>query len=98
VENLLGVIEVKSKLTKTKLIEGIKNIQSVIELMAPPVKIFFEPERKPFTIVFAYELERNSLDSISRNLNDILAEMEKPKTLVNLVCVLNKGLIHFDHD
>lgn len=97
-ENLLGIIEVKSKLTKTKLKEGINNIQSVIELKAHQVKKYFDLERKPFTIIFAYELERNSLDSLSSNLNDILAEMEKPKTLANLVCVLNKGLIHFDHE
>ncbi len=97
-ESLLGIIEIKSKLSKTKLIEGIDNIQSVIDLIPPPVNNYFEPPRKPFTIIFAYELERNSLDSLSRNLNNTLAEMEKPKTLVNLVCVLNKGLIYLDHE
>lgn len=94
-EHVKAIIEVKSRLSKVKLIEGVKNIRSAIDVI-PPHPDLLKRHHKPFTSVFAYELNRNSLSSISKNMNEMLAV--NPRTLVNLICVLNDGLVHFNNE
>ncbi|MEK3721966.1 DUF6602 domain-containing protein [Paenibacillus sp. FSL H8-0034] len=94
-ESVMAIIEVKSKINKNKLIEGINNILASIDICPEPRNIIDSP-RKPFTAIFAYDLDKCSLKSLSDNLNDIL--IENPRNLVNLVCILNKGIIHIDNE
>jgi hypothetical protein len=90
-----AIIEVKSKLSKGKMLQGIHNIESALKVVPPSINIM-KRHLKPFNTIFAYELDRNSLKSLAGNLNEII--VEKPGTPVNLVTVLSEGLIHFDHD
>ena len=100
IDCIYGVIEVKSKLSKTKLLEGLENIKSVKELTPNDVvvkKLLFMQQSykrpKPFGFVFAYSLDGNSLDSLTENLK----EWEKNTACEfwpNLIVVLGEGLIY----
>lgn len=101
IETVYGIVEVKSHLSKEKLIEGLENIKSVKSLI--PVKHVYvtEPDRSrrllrpaaPFGFIFAYELANNSLDSLLKNL--VEWENNNPPYLwPNLIIVLGRGLIY----
>ncbi|TMS41083.1 MAG: hypothetical protein FGO69_09445 [Methanobacterium sp.] len=105
VESVCGVIEVKSKLSKTKLVEGLENIKSVKEV-APNDYVTYESLKRsdimvassfkrpvPFGIIFAFDLDDNSLDSLMNNLNDWEQDKDS-RYWPNLIVVLNKGIIY----
>jgi len=94
-ESVRAIVEVKSRLSKSKLLEGIDNIKSALKVVPRPIDIM-RSHIKPFNAIFAYQLNGNSLNSLAANLNDIVDK--NPGTPVNLVAVLSSGLIHFDHD
>lgn len=94
-EFVKAIIEVKTKLTKTKLIEALHTIWSAWDAI-PPSPNILKRHLRPFSTIFAYEIGKNSLKSISNNLNVLLKD--KPGTLVNLIAVLDNGLVHFDHE
>jgi hypothetical protein len=99
IESVFGVIEVKSQLSKEKLIEGLENIKSV-KALAPneavihrgPVFVTNRPRPKPFGMVFAYDLGDNSIDSLTANLREWEASVPA-EFWPNLIAVLNKGVI-----
>lgn len=98
-ESVYGVIEVKSKLSKQKLIEGLENIAAFKQLVPEGqisqrnVFMTMNYERpRPFGIIFAYSLSGNSLDSLVENLREY--EARTPEDLwPNMVVVLNEGII-----
>ncbi len=100
IDSIYGIIEVKSKLSKTKLIEGLDNIKSVKELTPNDYivkkNLFIQQSYKrpkPFGFLFAYSLSDNSLDSLTKNL----IEWEKsnpPEMWPNLIIVLGEGIIY----
>lgn len=102
IESVLGMIEVKSKLSKAKLIEGLENIKSLKKLHSPQlIQINYGPtiqigyyNTPPFGIIFAYDLSRNSLESLDKNLREWCQD-NPPEVWPNLICVLNAGLISF---
>jgi len=88
IEIVCGTIEIKSKLSKNKLIEGLENIKSMKSL---------GKSRIPFGIVFAYSLNGNSLDSLAENLRD----WEKEREIVDwpeLIVVNGEGVIYHSND
>jgi hypothetical protein len=104
VEGVLGAIEVKSQLTKTRLIEGLENIAS-FKALVPRDTIqyhvggygsgFFsaaELRPMPFGMVFAYGLGDNSLESLAENLREWEGEHD-PASGANAIAVLDQGII-----
>lgn len=102
IESVLGMIEVKSKLSKAKLIEGLENIKSLKELHSPQIININYGDRvrigyyntPPFGMIFAFNLSKNSLDSLRKNLAE-WCEKNPPEVWPNLICVLNSGIINF---
>jgi hypothetical protein len=100
IDCIYGIVEVKSKLSKTKLLEGLENIKSVKELTPNDYvvkKTLFIQQSyqrpKPFGFIFAFAVDGNSLDSLTKNL----AEWEKsnpPDMWPNLIVVLGEGIIY----
>jgi hypothetical protein len=105
-ESVLGVVEVKSNLTKVKLEEGLNAIKSVKEIVPKDTLTFNFIEREyvggytqsfqrpvPFGIIFAFDLEGNSLDSLLNNLYDWEKDVDS-RFWPNLIVVLNQGIIY----
>lgn len=99
-DNVYGIIEIKSKLSKTKLVEALENIKRLKSLYIKEGHEYqvgdfvtiggMKP--RPFGIIFAYALDRNSLDSIRQNLIEWEAENDR-EVWPNLIVVLNVGII-----
>lgn len=102
IESVLGVIEVKSQLSKTKLIEGLENIKSLKTLHAPQLitKNYGDHVRigyynnPPFGVIFAYSLSGNSLESLRNNLKE-WCDSNPPEVWPNFICILDEGTINF---
>ncbi len=99
IESVCGIIEVKSKLSKTELIKSLRNIKSVKSLCPRESDTtnnsfvrtdYLQP--RPFRIVFAYSLSDNSLESLLKNLKEWESENED-KFWPDLVVILNEGII-----
>ena len=99
IECVAGTVEVKSTLTKTKLIESLENIKSV-KMLAPQEIVskslhgFLMPYQRPlpFGAIFGYKLGDNSLASLVENLKEW--EKENPKEYwPNVITVLGEGII-----
>lgn len=100
IDSVYGIIEVKSKLSKAKLLEGLENIKSVKELSPNDIiskrKLFAEQQfrrPKPFGIIFAFSLIGNSLESLEENLKE-WEKSNSPEVWPNLIVVLGEGLIY----
>ncbi len=104
IESVCGIIEVKSCLSKEKLLEGLENIKSVKKLRINSVieeskgGLTFSYRRpKPFGIIFAYKLSNNSLESLRNNIKEWESKNDA-EYYPNLVVVLNQGiLIHLNN-
>lgn len=102
IESVLGVIEVKSQLSKKKLIEGLENIKSLKTLHAPQLitKNYGDRVRigyynnPPFGVIFAYSLSGNSLESLRHNLKE-WCDSNPPEVWPNFICILDEGTINF---
>ncbi|TRM10707.1 hypothetical protein FH966_02680 [Lentibacillus cibarius] len=94
-----GIIEVKSRLSKQKLIEALENIAEFKSLVPKEkavqnnalVHMTYNKPR-PFGIIFAYSLGGNSLDSLTENLRDF-EESKDPDLWPNMIVVLGEGII-----
>ena len=104
IECVVGTVEVKSTLTKTKLIESLENIKSVKmlapqEIVSKPLYgLLMEYQRPlPFGGIFGYQLGDNSLASLVENLKEW--EKETPKEYwPNVIAVLGEGIIRHYKD
>ncbi len=100
IDCVYGVVEVKSHMTKVKLIEGLENIKSV-KALAPNDTIKKEfiflsqtyKRPKPFGFIFAYSLGGNSLSSLVDNLKEWETN-NLPEYWPNLIVVLGEGIIY----
>jgi hypothetical protein len=98
-EAVYGVIEVKSQLSKQKLMEGLENIASfkrivpkgIVEQRNGLMTMSYEKSR-PFGIIVAYSLANNSLDSLEQNLKEYEKCIDSD-FWPNMVVVLNEGII-----
>lgn len=101
IDCVYGIIEVKSSLSKTELIDALDKIAAFKE-MTPTGMVSqpagggfttFHPRPRPFGAVFAYGLAGNSLNSLVDNLREWEA-MVDPKLWPNYLCVLEAGVIY----
>jgi len=87
-EGVFGVIEVKSNLSKTKLIEAGNTLSRVAKLnVSKGASICFgDSMNRPLRIIFAYE---------GATWDTIVSEIEKNswKEIFDLICILNKGVM-----
>lgn len=99
-EGVYGIIEVKSKLSKQKLLEGLNNIadfkrrikiRRTTKIIGSEYSVSFRAS-SPFGIIFAYDLDGNSLDSLKQNYIDWKQDKNNLQ-IPNLIVVLNKGII-----
>jgi hypothetical protein len=100
IENVYGIIEVKSALSKAELLDGLEKIKAV-KLMKPFGSVaksigggmqFVHARPQPFGMIFAYGLADNSLDSLLDNLREW--EVNNPREVwPNYICVLETGVI-----
>jgi hypothetical protein len=102
IESVYGVIEVKSSLGKTELVEALENIKSVKSIASRETVeermgggVFRMSYRRPapFGMVFAYRLSGNSLNSLENNLIEWQAN-NAPEYWPNAIVVLNEGIIY----
>jgi hypothetical protein len=102
VENTYGAIQVKSRLNKKTLREGMQNIASYKKLkrQVRAAPTFFNgsrpPEKNGFGILFAYETDMEWLDII--NELRLFAAANPRSHLCNLVLVLSEGYFLFGDD
>lgn len=102
IETIYGIIEIKSKLSKQKLIEGLDNIKSLKQMHSPSyiskklgrISTVTYANTPPFGVIFAYDLGGNSLDSLQENLKEWCAK-NPASVWPNMICILNHGLIFF---
>lgn len=98
IEGVYGIIEVKSKLSKHKLIEGLENIAAFKKLIKPGIvnrhggRLKYRASEQ-FGILFAYDLSSNSTQSLLENYIE-WAKDKDPKLYPNLIVILNKGVIY----
>lgn len=98
-----GVIEVKSRLTKQKLNEGLENIAAFKRLVPKEravqrnalIQMTYNKPR-PFGIIFAYSLGGNSLDSLTKNLREFEANND-PDLWPNMIVILDEGIIRHNN-
>lgn len=88
VEGIMGVVEVKSNLTREKLIEALQTLKLVKDLQ-PKNKVFISAGYaldRPLRIIFSYE---------GATWNTLLDELIKPENneVVDLGCILNRGVL-----
>jgi hypothetical protein len=98
IDCVYGIIEVKSTLSKSELIDALEKIKT-LKTMAPEgfgLRIIgndlVQCRARPFGVIFAYGLADNSLDSLLGNLQEW--ERETDHSLwPNYICVLETGVI-----
>ncbi|WP_438802389.1 hypothetical protein [Herbaspirillum rubrisubalbicans] len=103
-DSVYGIVEVKSTLPKSELIDSLEKIKvlksmavddSISEALTADFNVV-RPKPKPFGVVFAYGLSGNSLDSLCDNLVEWAAN-NSPEVWPNYVCVLGVGCIHYQN-
>lgn len=99
-DNVASIIEVKSSLNKTELLDAAKKIASVKCLKKTPLTdvdqpVTFSPlvTTKTYGIIFAYE-SKTSLEALAGNLKEINKNYPSEQW-IDLVVVLDKGVIGY---
>jgi len=103
IEGVYGIIEVKSRLSKAEFLDASRKIESFKHLAPRDLSVIQTREyvtvhrpSRPFGIVLGYELDGNSLDSLSSNWLEENNRIHDVNYFVNLVCVLGVGLLYYD--
>jgi len=99
IEGVYGIIEVKSKLSKAKLEEGLEKVITIREMtpkgsccQSTPLGLMQYSRPIPFGIIFAYSLGDNSMGSLENNLK-VYQKRKSKLYWPNFVVVLNEGVI-----
>lgn len=99
IDCVYGIIEVKSGLSKSELIDALDKI-AAFKSMAPGGHVRQSiggmtasfPRPRPFGMIFAYSLSANSLASLTANLRE-WEQSHPPELWPNYICVLGIGTI-----
>lgn len=103
IEGVYGVIEVKSSLSKSEFIGAARQIEA-FKKMAPRELGVIETREyvtvhrssRPFGIIVGFDLAGNSLDSLSRNWQELNTEIHNVDFFLNYFCVLGEGLVRYE--
>ena len=99
IDCVYGIVEVKSALSKTELLDSLEKIRTfksmftggtISHTMGPLTAISARP--RPFGMIFAYTLSGNSLKSLCENLKE-WERTVPPSCWPNYICVLEAGII-----
>lgn len=103
IEGVYGIIEVKSSLSKKEFVDAVQKIEKFKRLASRDLSVIRTREyvalhrpSRPFGIVLGYELDRNSLDSLSTNWSEECKRIHDVDYFTNLVCVLGVGVLNYN--
>lgn len=103
IEGVYGIIEVKSRLSKAKLLTAMTQIESFKRLAPRELSVIQTREymtvhrpSRPFGIILAFELADNSLASLLENVKEQHDRIHDVNFFTNLVCVLGTGLVYYE--
>lgn len=103
VEGVYGIIEVKSRLSKTEIVDAMVKIADFKRMAPRDLGVISTREyvtvhrpSRPFGIVFGFSLAGNTLDSLAKNYAEQHAVIHDINYFTNLVCVLGSGILHYD--
>ena len=103
IEGVYGLIEVKSRLSKREFLDAVGKIESFKRLAPRDLSIIETREyvtvhrpSRPFGIVLGYQLDGNSLDSLSENWAEENKRIHDVNFFANLVSVLGEGLLRYE--
>jgi hypothetical protein len=103
VESVYGIIEVKSRLSKSELLDAIRKIEAFKRLAPRDLSVIQTREyvtvhrpSHPFGIVLGYQLADNSLKSLRENWVEENQRIHDVNYFTNVVCVLGVGLLHYE--
>lgn len=103
IECVYGLIEVKSALSKAEFVGAARQLEA-FKRLAPRDLGVIETRQyvtvhrasRPFGIVLGFDLAGNSLESLSRNWQELNAEIHDVNYFVNFISVLGEGLLRFE--
>lgn len=105
IEGVYGIIEVKSRLSKAELLDAMGKIEAFKRLAPRGLSVVRTREyvavdrpSRPFGAIFGFELEGNSLNSLTQNFKEEHDRIHDVNFFTNLVCVLGGGLVHYQKD
>lgn len=103
VEGVFGVIEVKSSLSKAEFIGAARQIEAFKKLAPRELGVIETREyvtvhrsSRPFGLIMGFDLAGNSLESLSRNWQELNAEIHNVNFFLNYFCVLGEGLVRYE--
>lgn len=103
IESVYGIIEVKSSLSKTELLDAAAKINKFKQYAPRDLSVIQTREyhtvhrpSRPFGIILGYQLADNSLDSLSQNWLEENRRTHDVNYFANLVTVLGAGIIHYE--
>lgn len=104
IEGVYGIIEVKSGLSKTELVDAATKVEAFKRLAPRDLTVIRTREyvtvhrpSRPFGIVFGFDLVDNSLDSLSGNWHEANLAVHDVNYMANLIAVLGEGLLLVEH-
>ncbi|MGA2956391.1 MAG: DUF6602 domain-containing protein [Thermodesulfobacteriota bacterium] len=103
IESVYGIIEVKSSLSKTELLDATGKIEAFKKLAPRDLSVIQTREyvtvhrpSRPFGVVLGYKLASNSLESLSQNWSDENTRIHDANYFANLIAVLGCGVIRYE--
>lgn len=103
IEGVYGIIEVKSALSKTELVDCIKKIEAFKKLAPRDLAVVqtrqyvtVERSPRPFGIAIGCALSSNSLNSLLANWQEQNKRIYDVNFFTNVIAVLGEGLLHFE--
>ncbi|MGE0104967.1 MAG: DUF6602 domain-containing protein [Blastocatellales bacterium] len=103
IEGVFGIIEVKSSLSKAEFVNAARQIESFKRIAPRDLGVIetrhyltvHRPSR-PFGIILGFDFAENSLESLSRNWEELNKEIHDVNYFVNFACVLGEGLLRYE--
>jgi hypothetical protein len=103
IEGVYGIIEVKSTLSKSELLDTTQKIEKFKRLSPRELSVIQTREyvtvhrpSRPFGIVVGYQLGDNSLTSLRSNWDEENKRIHDVNHFANVIAILGVGLLHFE--
>lgn len=103
IEGVYGLIEIKSRLSKREFLDAVSKIESFKRLAPRDLSVIETREyvtvhrpSRPFGIILGYQLDGNSLGSLSENWEQENKRIHDVNFFVNLVSVMGEGLLRYE--